>query len=85
MTVTLIRSEEGDMSNKIELKTCPFCGSDDVRVLDHNCKYNRKDKQTGEWVPSECTTYTVDCFECGCSTDCFNTPEKAAKAWNRRV
>ena len=67
-----------------ELLPCPFCGSKEVHFLEHEGRYNRKDGRGG-WIPCETVTYTADCLKCGCCTDCFNTPEKAAKAWNRRV
>ena len=67
------------MSKTIKLKACPFCGSEDVRFLDHKATIGR--------VPEdkEITTYTAECFKCGCSTDFFNSEAKAAKVWNRRV
>ena len=73
------------MPRNIKLKPCPFCGSDDVRILEHDCKYCRHDEKTGEWIPVEDSTYSADCFCCGCMTDVFNTPQKAAKFWNRRT
>ena len=69
----------------IELKPCPFCGSEDVRFMNHTYRCNRKNKDTGEWEPDVGTSWSADCFQCGCCTDFFNTPAKAAKAWNRRM
>ena len=67
------------MSKQIKLKACPFCGSDDVRFLDHKATIGRGSDQ------QELTTYSAECFKCGCTMDFFNSEAKAAKAWNRRT
>ena len=54
----------------MELKPCPFCGSDNVEI---HIPYMISDM------------YMVQCYDCNCNTAIFETPEKAAEAWNRRA
>ena len=67
------------MSKQMKLKACPFCGSEDVRFLNHKATIGKDSDQ------KELTAYTAGCFKCGCTTDFFNSEAKAAKVWNRRV
>lgn len=57
----------------VELKRCPFCGSDEVGCW----------AQYGEF-PNRKTPHTVLCEECGASTDMHPSAEEAIEAWNRR-
>ena len=52
-----------------ELKTCPFCGSKNIRL------WGEKDKGT-PWV---------QCNNCLASTGTYEKREQAIGAWNRRV
>lgn len=54
----------------IELKPCPFCGSDNVKI-------NYPVYYSGE-------VCNVQCYDCNCTTAAFYSPEKASEAWNRR-
>lgn len=54
----------------IELKPCPFCGGKSVMV-----------KQKSEIMSS---LYSVCCGFCYCTTP-WETEEKAAYDWNRRI
>lgn len=54
----------------MDLKPCPFCGADDAGMLK-------------AWALND--IYYVQCYTCGCTTALFDTEEKAAEAWNRRV
>ena len=58
----------------IKLKPCPFCGGKAIFGLGEELrkKYQRND----DWVK---------CSWCGSETACYDTPEKAAEAWNRRM
>ncbi|MBR4344846.1 MAG: Lar family restriction alleviation protein [Lachnospiraceae bacterium] len=56
------------------LKKCPFCGSDDIHIID------RIDCSDGLH-----TYYHVKCKECGVSTDEFANQYASIVAWNRRV
>jgi len=71
------------MSEKIELKPCPFCGSDAILVSD----FQKEDKGT-----DRCRTANVRCVNQSCLTwgyisdSCVGESEqKAIDAWNRRV
>lgn len=52
-----------------ELKPCPFCDGEA--------------EMRNPWTSN--TNYYVECYECGCTTAIFDTPEKAVEAWNRRA
>jgi len=54
-----------------ELQPCPFCGSDDLHIVD---ECNRND------VPF----YNVMCFSCDSAGAAFNDADRAKTAWNRR-
>lgn len=58
------------MTDKIKLKPCPFCGGPAEIVDNSRC------------VPN---TYLVSCWWCGAQTDCDDSKEGAAEAWNRRA
>lgn len=55
------------------LKKCPFCGSDEVCIID------RIDCSDGLH-----TYYHVKCKKCGGSSGEYNTQFDAIIAWNRR-
>ena len=70
------------MSDKTELKPCPFCGSDAYLVSDFNEEYAGTDK---------CMTANVRCSNQKCLTwgyiadSCVGeTEQEAIDAWNRR-
>ena len=54
----------------IELKPCPFCGSEMI-LIGHDGHDNG--------------IHYAHCWDCGVSTNNFDTEERAAEAWNRRV
>ena len=54
--------------NDIKLKPCPFCGSLSPKIIGSD-KYS---------------DYIARCYDCGASSDYFDSKEKAAEAWNRR-
>jgi Lar family restriction alleviation protein len=54
----------------MELKPCPFCGSNKVKI--HM-----------PYFTSDC--YMVQCYGCNCNTAVFDNADKAAEAWNRRA
>ena len=54
-----------------DLKPCPFCGEEESERDTEMC-YGGKH-------------YRVFCSYCGASTDLYDSPEKAEKAWNRRA
>ena len=56
------------------LKNCPFCGAEEVHVID------RIDVSDGIGI-----FYHVRCKNCGVSTDEFKSQFDAIVAWNRRV
>jgi Lar family restriction alleviation protein len=54
-----------------ELKTCPFCGSNDVRL--------------SEAILRMKPAWMVECFKCYASVAAKYTKEKAIQVWNRRA
>lgn len=56
--------------SEIDLLPCPFCGRKAEFVMGENYREN------SEWIK---------CYSCGVETKCFDTPEEAAEAWNRRA
>ena len=63
------------MASKIELKPCPFCGSDNVEIYSPSIN--------GKWVGYRSPV----CNECHASIRGikFKTKRQAAAAWNRRA
>ena len=58
---------------KITLKPCPFCGTDDLRLVDNYNGGLRK-------------MYHVECNRCHArSQQSFDSPNGAIQSWNRRV
>ena len=53
-----------------ELKPCPFCGSNNVKI---HIPY----------FAADC--YMVQCYDCNCNTAVYESAENAAEAWNRRA
>lgn len=53
----------------IKLKTCPFCGGEELGVRE---------------VWKRGSMFWVVCGSCGASSDLLESEEKAAEAWNRR-
>ena len=60
------------MESKIELDLCPFCGN-----KEHNTIHVKE--------INGLSLYFARCWMCGARTNVFETREKAAEAWNRRV
>jgi Lar family restriction alleviation protein len=60
-----------------ELKSCPFCGSDDLRKS-NNFYFCKKEKQVKEMV-----TF-VQCNNCGADGPTIAYVEDTVKAWNER-
>ena len=60
------------MSDGIQLKSCPFCGSDAVMNA----------TVFGEWTVC-CINPECRCWDYG--PNCYATKEEAAAAWNRRA
>lgn len=58
----------------MELKPCPFCGTDDYGVH----------LQKTDYVAVCLSRWKVICETCGAEASEFNSPERAAEAWNRR-
>lgn len=58
---------------KIELKTCPFCGSEADIFTSDEVGYLGNDR------------YTVKCGNCFCGTGHYKDPVRATEAWNKRV
>lgn len=59
-------------SKKLELKPCPFCGSDEIEKLGR-----------GYYAPVQ--TYQRICLSCGVVTKEFYSPSEADNAWNARA
>ena len=53
-----------------ELKPCPFCGTNQVKI--HYPYFSD-------------TLCYIRCYECNCITALYTKPELAAEAWNRRA
>lgn len=80
--------------NEIYLEPCPFCGQ-----VPHMYGRRRRDYVDGEWAKAEAEEYWVKpfcmpwCYLGNVNARAFgviggmryNTPEAAAKAWNRRT
>lgn len=60
------------MSENVELKPCPFCGSKNVRVAENRMDYLF-------------IGYSVHCDGCGVETSYTKDKDKAIEAWNRRA
>lgn len=60
------------MMDEPKLKACPFCGSEDVKIitLQH---------------PRYAEAYAVECLDCGVMTWPTISREAATKVWNRRA
>lgn len=63
------------MASEIELKPCPFCGSEGESFSDHGISI-----ESGE----SCTRSFVACVECSALVS-GKTEEEAIAAWNRRA
>jgi len=53
-----------------ELKPCPFCGGEDVEIVEHCGEFG--------W------SYTVECLDCDCNAKQLEK-SYAVAAWNRRA
>ena len=67
------------MSEKVELKPCPFCGGQNIEVL--------KEKQDLDDLSFPFYAFVCNCNKggCGASSGYYPTLEKAIEAWNRRT
>ena len=59
------------MSEKVELKPCPFCGGEA--------------HPDNTWILSGARKWVVHCIKCGASIGFYETKKKAIEAWNRRI
>ena len=59
--------------NKSELKPCPFCGGEAIRLIDFDDEYERVYLES------------IHCRSCHARVAWQETAEEAAEAWNRRV
>lgn len=57
----------------VELKKCPFCGSDNVEFMPDEKQFS-----------GDTTTGFIWCHGCDFSSDGFYSEEIAVKKWNRR-
>ena len=57
----------------MELKPCPFCGGDQIGVVE---------TAYGNYMN---IFYFAHCDNCGCRTKLFREGDDAEEAWNRRV
>lgn len=60
------------MNENAELKPCPFCGSENVRVAENRMDYLF-------------IGYSVHCNRCGAETSYTKDKDKAIEAWNKRT
>lgn len=71
-----------------ELKKCPFCGSENVRLMRFNGKTQEEVCIDSEEELDEKGNYPyIHCYECCidfCPDSFTSTPRKAIQAWNRR-
>lgn len=63
------------MENASELKSCPFCGSEKIRLV-----IRRHEK-----ILNLATDYFYQCWGCGCALNTNTTKEAAKKRWNTRT
>ena len=59
------------------LKICPFCGG--VPVIDKSSVTTDEADEIITW-----TSYTVECFDCGCKTAPGVTEQDVIDVWNKR-
>lgn len=76
------------MSEKTELKPCPFCGNTNIRIA--LCSELTCDLQPNEYCEHcEGRTFGIICSAllngCGTASGLYKTKEQAIKAWNRRI
>lgn len=64
-------------SEPVDLKPCPFCGGENVKV-------QRRSGRAGRVCPSRYYRERVVC-KCGASSGEHKAPGKAVSAWNRRA
>ena len=55
---------------KSDIKSCPFCGGQATIII-----------PGGRYF----TFYKAECEDCGANSKECNTPEDAAKLWNKRI
>ena len=73
------------MSEKVELKPCPFCGGQNIAV--DSCKGLEECENFEECSSSEYHAIVCNWNKggCGASSGYYLTLEKAIEAWNRRA
>ena len=73
------------MSEKVELKPCPFCGGQNIGF--DSCKLLEECANFEECRLSEYHSIVCKCIKggCGASSGYYLTVEDAIEAWNRRT
>lgn len=66
-----------------EIEFCPHCKG--KAHLDFSHEGNKPYIATDGTMIHTAFTYIVFCEDCGARTNCFEDPEMAINAWNRRV
>ncbi len=69
----------------MEIKECPFCGSDAVFVRDPNIFYGQSysDRYPKD-VANQNHGFRIRCVKCGCCTCWWHYKTEAIKIWNNR-
>lgn len=65
--------EKKYMDNQMNLKPCPFCGGEAIRLIDFDDEYERLYLES------------IHCRSCHARVAWQETVEEAAEAWNRRA
>ena len=72
------------MDQKIELKPCPFCGSDRVRLMAKEPNSNGERCINYADEVDEYDAIHIYCYECGCSLSVCGDSLDLADIWNMR-
>lgn len=70
------------MNDKYELLPCPFCGSDEARLLLPTCTKDSKYNPADRAFPS---VFCINCFVSIPGRDWDHSGNSAIAAWNRRT